>query len=293
MCYILNNILFQILAYRLPRNVHTDQSKFQIKMCCDPEDMGMNLAHKVVRAFTQGPVETKSEISLRTFIYTIVIITHVGWTLLFLIHLLCHIVELPSEINKTEDKGLKIVLELIVIMEELTLLLVIVSFILPPVMPTRQVRLNTCIVLNAMIGVIGLLYTVPCLLCIERILFSIVGHSEAKNSRRRNAAETEHIEIIVSKIGVYVIIAVCATYLAVSSYRNQRHLRRRTTMEIFFSSQGKVHGAELIIMVGTLVMFGSLEEFHQSDAPKSTNEMLLTYFFPYFLLSLVFGVQLR
>ena len=64
-------------------------------------------------------------------------------------------------------------------------------------------------------------------------------------------------------------------------------------MEIFFSSQGKVHGAELIIMAGTLVMFGSLEEFHQSDAPSSTNEMILTYFFPYFLLSLVFGVQLR
>ena len=103
---------------------------------------------------------------------------------MFLIHLLCHIVELPSEINKTEDKdkdtGLKIVLELIVIMEELTLLLVIVSFILPPVMPTRQVRLKTYIVLNAMIGVIGLLYSVPCLLCIERILFSVEGRSEMK-----------------------------------------------------------------------------------------------------------------
>ena len=161
-------------------------------------------------------------------------------------------------------------------MEELTLLLVIVSFILPPVM----------------IGVIGLLYSVPCLLCIARILFSVVGRSEMKNSRRR-AADTEHVEIIVSKIGVYIIIAVCATYLAVSSYRNQRHLRRRTTMEIFFSSQGKVHGAELMIMAGTLVMFGSLEEFHQSDASRSSNEILLTSFFPYFLLSLVFGVQLR
>ena len=107
------------------------------------------------------------------------------------------------------------------------------------------------------------------------------------------AADTEHVEIIVSKIGVYIITAVCATYLAVSSYRNQRHLRRRTTMEIFFSSQGKVHGAELVIMAGTLVMFGSLEEFHQSDASRSSNEILLTSFFPYFLLSLVFGVQLR
>ena len=177
-------------------------------------------------------------------------------------------------------------------MEELTLLLVIVSFILPPVMPTRQVRLNTYIVLNAMIGVIGLLYSVPCLLCIARILFSVVGRSEMKNSRRR-AADTEHVEIIVSKIGVYIIIAVCATYLAVSSYRNRRHLRKRTTMETFLSSQGKVHGAELMIMAGTLVMFGSLEEFHQSDASRSSNEILLTSFFPYFLLSLVFGVQLR
>ena len=173
------------------------------------------------------------------------------------------------------------------------MLLVIISFILPPVMPTRRVRLNTYIVLNAMIGVIGLLYSVPCLLCIERILFSVDGRSEVKNSRRRRAVDTEHIEIIVSKIGVYIIIAVCATYLAVSSYRNRRHLRKRTTMETFLSSQGKVHGAELMIMAGTLVMFGSLEEFHQSDASRSSNEILLTSFFPYFLLSLVFGVQLR
>ena len=101
---------------------------------------------------------------------------------MFLIHLLCHIVELPSEINKTEDKdaGIKIVLELIVIMEELTLLLVIVSFILPPVMPTTRVRLRTYIVLNAMIGVIGLLYTVPSSLYLERILFSVDGRSEMK-----------------------------------------------------------------------------------------------------------------
>jgi len=257
-------------------------------MCCDADEIIYNFIFKLVQTFTQGPMamRTKRKLSLRTFLYTAAVIMQIVWTLPLVLHIGGHfpyLLKLDTRNHSSESKSAeeisKGVMNVAVILGELSLLFVTMLFILPPLLPSPRARLKSFIAINVIISLVTFLYAI---ICSTHGIGVLLTHHLTK-------LKIEEIEINVSIFAAAITTAFASTFLAVYSYRKQIHSRRRSKLEAFLSHQGKVHGAELLLIAGALIIAGSAEHYYHPELTKG----FIRDSMPPFILSLILGVQLR
>ena len=194
--------------------------------------------------------------SLRTPAYTAISLFHVVCSFTLFAWIIAHFIN-----HKELEDLFEIIGEINLCFDQLALFLLPLVFIVPPLLPRKQCRSCVFKVL------IWILITVLVLDALSSIFYGAQAIFEVFDDDKKFYA-TFHI--FLSQTIVAIVVCKCLQYL---SFRTEslNYINQVVKDDEFFSKQGFIHGAEILVMAG-FAIFSALEktiEDHSHPRKKS------------------------